>query len=101
GGALATHIDRPSVRDIDARDGFDEGRFASAVIADQADDLTGIDLEIDIAERLYSSECLGDARDAQRRLAALGSLALRAGGTAAAGVGGSILSHVRSLPRRS
>ena len=36
---------------LHAGDDLDQGRFAGAVVADQADDLVGADLEIDIAQR--------------------------------------------------
>ncbi len=46
-----------------------EGGFARAVIADEADDLARVHLEIDIAERLHRTVRLADAGRAQARLA--------------------------------
>ena len=39
---------------------LDQGRFAGAVIAEQADDLLAIDVEINAAQHLYAAEILVD-----------------------------------------
>jgi hypothetical protein len=55
-----------------ARDDLDQRRLAGAVVADQADDLVGADLEVDVAERDHVAERHLDALHPDRmRVAAL------------------------------
>src|SRR5262245_41938250 len=46
---------------IDAAQHFHQGRLARAVFADERVDLAGLDLEIDVAQRLHAGKALADA----------------------------------------
>ena len=64
-------------------DGLDERRLAGAVVADEGDDLAGVDVEVDAVERLHRAEALADAAQLEQRTGAgrrLGGAGLRLGG---------------------
>ena len=46
------------VAGLDPGDRLDQRRLAGAVVADERDDLTGVDLEVDVGERLHGAEAL-------------------------------------------
>jgi hypothetical protein len=58
GGAV--QLDVAGVGLVSAGDDLCQGRFPGAVFADQRVDLTGFDLEIDLAERLHAWKRLRD-----------------------------------------
>ena len=58
--ALEEHLARVDVEV--AREGLDEGRLAGAVVADQGDDLAGVDVEVGPVEGLDAPEAAGQAR---------------------------------------
>ena len=58
GGAV--QLDVAGVGLVSAGDDLCQGRFPGAVFADQRVDLTGFDLEIDLAERLHAGKRLRD-----------------------------------------
>ena len=51
---------RPSARLIGARQDLDEGRFAGSVVAENRQNLSCMDVHIDIDEGLQGAEALGD-----------------------------------------
>ncbi|GDY57626.1 hypothetical protein SVIO_082490 [Streptomyces violaceusniger] len=51
---------------FDARDHLDQGGLPRAVVAHQGDDLTGVDLQLDVRERLDRAEALEDATQRQQ-----------------------------------
>ncbi len=59
--ALAAHQDFTAGRLDGAGEDLDQGRFAGAVVAKQADDLAAIDVEVDAPDREHPSVGLGDA----------------------------------------
>ena len=61
--------DRSRVGWLHAGDRLDQRGLARAVVSDQCDDLTGVDVEIDVHERGDRAEALADAAcDQQRHL---------------------------------
>ena len=66
--ALAVDRDRARVRGLDPGDRLDQRRLAGAVVADQGDDLAGVDLEVDVDERLDTAEALADAGGTEQGL---------------------------------
>ena len=54
------------VERIDAREDLDQRGLAGAVLAEQRDDLAGIDMHADIGQRLGSAELLGNVLDDQK-----------------------------------
>jgi hypothetical protein len=56
------------VRWLGSGNGLDQGRLAGAVVADQADDLAAVDLEVDVLERLDRAEALREALQREERL---------------------------------
>ena len=58
---LAVEADLTVVRRVDAGDHLDQRRLAGAVVADEPDDLAGVELEVDAVERLDGAEPLADA----------------------------------------
>ncbi len=60
GDVLAVERDLAAAADK-ARDGVDEGRLAGAVGADQADQLAGLDVEVDVDDGVHATEGDGDA----------------------------------------
>src|SRR5258708_2347954 len=49
------------------REDFDKGRLAGAVVADEANDIPGIEIKRYVLERVDASECLLDPSDAYER----------------------------------
>ena len=63
---LAVDRDLARVGGLHAGDRLDQRRLAGAVVADEGDDLAGIELEVGVDERLDLAEALGHAlRDEQ------------------------------------
>src|SRR3954452_20512611 len=60
-----------------AADALDEGRLAGTVVAEQGEDLTGADLEIDAVEGDHGAEGLGRTTNTQHELGVNGRLGLR------------------------
>jgi hypothetical protein len=56
-----------AARPDEAGDRIDEGGLARAVGADQADQLPGTDLEVDVDDRVHSAEADGHSRGLQDR----------------------------------
>ena len=52
--------ERAFVGSVDAADQLDERRLAGAVVADQRDDLAGVDVELDVGQRLDRPEAFAD-----------------------------------------
>ena len=52
---------------VDAGEDLDQRRLAGAVVAEEAMDLAGIDLDVDVAERDHRAEMLGDAAELDGR----------------------------------
>ena len=50
----------PGARLVSARQTLDEGRFARTIIAQNRENLTRMDIHIDVRERLQGAEALGD-----------------------------------------
>jgi hypothetical protein len=67
GDLLAAPAQTAGVGLVGAGQDFDEGRFAGAVLAEQAVHLTGLDVEVDAVEGPDSGERLGDAGHAEQR----------------------------------
>ena len=72
--ARAPEADRGAVdqdlavgRLVDAGEDLDQRRLAGAVVAEEAMDLAGIDLDVDVAERDDRAEMLGDAAELDGR----------------------------------
>ena len=61
---LAAEVDRAGGRLVHAGEHLDQRRLAGAVVADQGDDLAGMDVEIDVGQRRDGAEILGDAAQA-------------------------------------
>ncbi len=57
----ALEEDLPGRRLVDARKHLDQRRLAGAVVADQRDDLAGMDIKLDVRQRRDRAELLGDA----------------------------------------
>ena len=55
---LAVDRDRPGVGGLRAGERLDQRRLAGAVVADERDDLAGVDLEVDVLERRHAAEAL-------------------------------------------
>ena len=55
---------------MDAGDALDERRLAGAVVADEGDDLTGVDVEVDVGQHLHGAEALVIALQLEQRAAA-------------------------------
>jgi hypothetical protein len=53
---------------MDAAEGLEQRRFSGAVLADERDDLAGINLQADLAEGQDAGEALGDPLQLQQRL---------------------------------
>src|SRR3954469_8048409 len=51
---------------VDARDDFDERGLPRAVVADEANDLAGHDVEVNAVQRTYSAESLRDPPQVQQ-----------------------------------
>ena len=72
--ARAMTTGRPSKRMVPelgwmhAGEDLDQRRLAGAVVADEGDDLAGMDVEVDVGERRYGAEVLGHALQAEDRL---------------------------------
>ena len=64
--------DRPRVGRVDAGDRLDERGLAGAVVADQRDDLAGLDLEVHVAERLDRPEALAHPLQGENGCAPVG-----------------------------
>ena len=60
GLALAAHQYFPARRLNRAGEHLDQSRFAGAVVAEQADDLAAVDVEIDAADREHAAVGFGD-----------------------------------------
>ena len=58
---LAGDEDLAGVGLIDAAQDLHQRRFAGAVLADQADDLSGLDLDRDVLQRVHAGEALVDS----------------------------------------
>ena len=58
---LAVEADRAVVGGVDAGDRLHQRRLAGAVVADEADDLAGVDGEVDPVQRLDRAESLADS----------------------------------------
>ena len=65
---LAVQDDLAGGRLVHAGDQLHERRLAGAVVADERDDLTGIDIERDLLERDHRAELLADAVELDERL---------------------------------
>ena len=66
---LAEEPELARVGEVHARDGLDQRRLAGAVVADQGDDLAGVDVEVHVGERLHGAEALVDAVQVEDRVA--------------------------------
>ena len=66
---LPSKVMVPEARLMDAGEDLDQRRLAGAVVADQRDDLAGMDVEIDVGQRRDGAEILGDAAQAEDQLA--------------------------------
>ncbi len=62
---LALPLDGALVDGMHPGDGLDQGGLAGAVVADEGDDLTGADLQVDVGERLDGAEPFGDSAQRQ------------------------------------
>jgi hypothetical protein len=62
---LAVDVDRPGVRLVVAGQDLDQRRLAGAVVAEQAEHLALLEMQVDVAQRGDRAEALGDALDAQ------------------------------------
>src|SRR5690606_5364341 len=60
GDLPALPADRAAVRRVGPGDHLDQRRLAGAVVAEQGHDLAGRDGQVDVAERLYGAESLGN-----------------------------------------
>ena len=67
---LAAERHGAGARLMHAGQDLDERRFARAVVADERDDLAGMNVEIDVGQRRDRAEMLGDAAQAEHQLAA-------------------------------
>ena len=63
----ALPLDDAGVGGCDARDDPDESGLAGAVVPQKGDDLTLVDLQLDLLEGLHGAEPLGDAAQRQQR----------------------------------
>src|SRR5262249_15488973 len=63
----ALEAELAAIGEVDARDYFDQRRFAGAIVSDQRHDLAGVDLEIDLGERLHGAEALADTPQLQQQ----------------------------------
>ena len=61
-------IDLAFIRLIDAGDALDQGRLAGAVVAQEADNLAGIDVPTDLVHGHQAAKALGHLSDRQERL---------------------------------
>ena len=59
----AVEGDLASVNGVQPGDGFHQSRFARAIVADKADNGSGLNGEIDAVQHLHRAEALGDAGD--------------------------------------
>ena len=59
-GTPSTTMRPPGSRRLDAGDDLDQRRLAGAVLADQAMHLAGLDVQVDLAQRMHAAEDLGD-----------------------------------------
>ena len=64
---LALEEHAPFVGQLDAGDRLDQGGLAGAVVADDRHDLTCVQVEVDVLERLNLAEALADALGLQKR----------------------------------
>ena len=76
-GLLAGDEDLPGVGLIDAAQNLHQRGFAGAVLADEAHDLSGPDLDRDVLERVDAGEALVDSDHRDRRVAARAHLTTR------------------------
>ena len=60
--SLSAELDPPGRRQVEAGEDVDERRLAGAVRADQAEDLVGLELEVDVRERLRRPRTTGRRR---------------------------------------
>ena len=58
---LPSNVIVPVVRAVHPGEDLDQRRLAGAVVADQGDHLAGVDVQVDVGERLDGAEALGDA----------------------------------------
>ena len=56
GDRPAVEQDLTGVRPVDAGDDLDQRRLAGSVVAEQADHLTGSQLEVDVAQDVHAAE---------------------------------------------
>ena len=68
----AIDLDGAAVGRDDAAEDLHQGRFAGAVLADEADDLAGANLQAEIGERHHAGIGLADAGQPQERLTGRG-----------------------------
>ena len=93
--APAVDRDRPGVGGLDAGDRLDQRRLARAVVTDESNDLAGVDLEVDVHERLDRTEVLGHAGGAEeRRPAGGGSSSV----CVVSGIGGVVVVAMSPIP---
>ena len=64
---LAVPVGAVRVTGLDTGDRLDQRGLAGAVVADQRDDLTGVDLEVHVGEGLHRSETLRYSLDCEER----------------------------------
>src|SRR5271157_291114 len=69
---LAIDQDHAAGRRLHARDDLDHRGLAGAVVADQRDDLAGVDVEAEILDRDHAAECLVDPAQRQDGRAIVG-----------------------------
>ena len=62
---------------LHAGDRLDQRRLARAVVAEQADDLAGADLEVDVLQRLHGAEALAVALQREERFRERGGSSAR------------------------
>ena len=67
GVGLAVELEAPGIRGVEAGDDIEEGGLAGAVGSDQAVDLTALDRDADIGERLQTAEALVGTLHQQQR----------------------------------
>ena len=96
GDRLAAEADLAGGRRVHAGEHLDQRRLARAVVADERDDLAGMDVEVDVGQRRDGAEVLADAAQAEDQLAGGGGASFDA--DMAAGSSSRLLRGARRPP---
>ena len=64
---LARDLDAAGIRPLGTGQDLEQRRLAGAVLAEQAVDLAGVEIERDVVQRLHAGVELGDPGDPQQR----------------------------------